>query len=99
MALSTCPTCTAAYAVGLPACPQCGTEATTEEMTMPKINRNGPSYAPATPPDPAEADDADEGAEPQTPGPVQADAAAAPVEPSASPPPEPSASPPPAPGK
>lgn len=90
MALWICKECTAAYAVGLPACPQCGstTHTTKQELeaTMPKINRRGPSYEPgtepATEPQPTKPD--------EQPGAALAEDAA---------PQQPPASPPPAPGK
>lgn len=49
MALWICRSCTAAYAVGLTACPQCGaTEYDEEWETMPKISKgDGPTWEPA----------------------------------------------------
>jgi hypothetical protein len=44
MALLTCATCTARYAVGLASCPQCWTES--EEDGMAKISRAGVSHGP-----------------------------------------------------
>lgn len=44
MSIWTCPACTARYAVGLAACPQCGTPST-QGGDVPKITREGgPSY-------------------------------------------------------
>lgn len=40
MALQVCQQCTAAYAVGLPCCPQCGST-DHQEDSMPKISSNG----------------------------------------------------------
>jgi hypothetical protein len=43
-----CGECTTAYAVGLPACPHCGTESSFEEGSVPKIHADrGPTYDPA----------------------------------------------------
>jgi len=70
MALWICSGCTAAYAVGLAACPQCGgTEYEQEYEHMAKITMDGPSYEPGKDPnqvdaEPAEAD-AQEPAEPE----------------------------------
>ena len=48
MAAWVCTSCTAVYAVGLAACPQCGgTEHGEEGQEMPKISKgDGPSYEP-----------------------------------------------------
>lgn len=46
MALWVCTACTAAYAVGLPCCPQCGSTDHQEDHQMPKITRAGASYEP-----------------------------------------------------
>lgn len=52
MALWQCAACTAAYAVGLPRCPQCGSpEREEEEAKVPKITRSGVSYEPGREPD------------------------------------------------
>lgn len=67
MALWYCTRCAAAYAVGLAACPQCG-GTDYQENTVPKINRQGPSYEPGK----------DPYAEP---APVQAEAAPQPAPP------------------
>lgn len=52
MALWICRSCTAAYAVGLAACPQCGgTEHDEENEHMAKISKgSGPSYEPGKEP-------------------------------------------------
>lgn len=52
MSIWTCPSCTARYAVGLPACPQCGTPSTQGD-DVPKISLNGPSYEDGHAPDAA----------------------------------------------
>jgi len=45
MTLWACLGCSAAYAVGLPGCPQCGSSDAVEEGTMPKISKaHGPTY-------------------------------------------------------
>jgi hypothetical protein len=54
MSLWVCRQCTAAFAVGLPACPQCGGTEYTEDWNMPKITGEGlsveqPPQAPAEP--------------------------------------------------
>jgi hypothetical protein len=55
MSLWACRQCTTAYAVGLPACPQCGGTEYTEDWNMPKITRAGLSVEPAsTPGEPVE---------------------------------------------
>lgn len=41
-----CAVCTAAYAVGLPRCPQCGSTEREGETAVPKITRAGVSYEP-----------------------------------------------------
>jgi len=47
-----CRGCTAAYAVGAPACPQCGGSDYVEDWKMPKISKgDGPSYEPEHAPD------------------------------------------------
>lgn len=54
MALWICRQCTAAYAVGLPACPQCGSSEWEEEH-MAKISRaSGVTYEPGRAPEGAE---------------------------------------------
>lgn len=50
MALWHCAACTAAYAVGSPCCPQCGSTEREGEVQMPKINRAGVSYEPGREP-------------------------------------------------
>jgi predicted nucleic acid-binding Zn-ribbon protein len=51
VALWICTSCTAAYAVGLPACPQCGSsEYEQEHEHMAKISKAGPSYEPGKDP-------------------------------------------------
>lgn len=99
MSLWICKDCTAAYAVGLPACPQCGsTTHTTKddlERAMPKISRSGgPSYETA----PADAQPTETAAAPETePEAPPAPAKSAKADPAA--PADEPASPPPAPGK
>lgn len=68
MALWYCPSCTAGYAVGLAACPQCGATDHEEEPPVAKINREGPSYEPGKNPN----------GEPETPAAAQPQAAGEP---------------------
>ena len=78
MALWYCAGCTAAYAVGLAACPQCGSTDYTED-TMPKISKGGgPSYEPGKDPngDPATGPAP---AEPQAPAVTEPDQAPSPA--------------------
>lgn len=60
MALWLCAGCSAAYAVGLPACPQCGSTNRSEEGPMPKITVHGGATNDAEPVAP---DDSTEAAE------------------------------------
>ena len=47
MSLWICRGCTAAYAVGAPACPHCASTEYVEDWKMPKISKgDGPSYEP-----------------------------------------------------
>ena len=75
MALRVCADCTAAYAVGLLRCPQCGST-DHQEDSMPKITRAGVSYEPGREPGSAAAPAA-ENADVATPGSEVPDAAAA----------------------
>jgi hypothetical protein len=87
MALWYCLRCTAGYAVGLAACPQCGAAEHEEEHEhMAKITSAGPSYEPGKDPNetPAEPGTADAGpvdetgADETTPGGAEASADAQP---------------------
>lgn len=65
MALWYCPNCTAGYAVGLAACPQCGaTEHEEEPEHMAKITSAGPSYEPGKDPNQPDAEPVDVAPEP-----------------------------------
>ncbi len=70
MALWYCLRCTAGYAVGLAACPQCGaTEHEQEHEHMAKITSAGPSYEPGkdpNEPDQPPASEADAVPEPES---------------------------------
>jgi hypothetical protein len=75
VALWICRGCTAAYAVGAPACPQCGGTEYVEDWNMPKISKgDGASYEPGRDPaggaGPAPAS-ADSAAEPEQPAVVE----------------------------
>lgn len=60
MALWYCTSCTAGYAVGLTACPQCGaTEHEEEHEHMAKITSAGPSYEPGKNPNEPDAEPVD----------------------------------------
>jgi hypothetical protein len=81
MALWICRGCTAAFAVGASACPQCGGTDHVEDWTMPKISKGGgASYEPGTSPDwtPDQGPDVEAQTAEQT-GDEQADETAAPA--------------------
>jgi hypothetical protein len=63
MALWICGSCTAAYAVGLAACPQCGATEYEEDYTMAKITSAGASYEPGKDPNEPDAEPVEPGAE------------------------------------